>query len=174
MKAGAVQVLNSDGTPTTQTAQVLQVMAKHSMVLATGHLHQDESAALVPAARAAGVERIIITHPEFTSQRMGLQAQQSLAAQGVFLERCLTTPLTGKVSWDTWHAHIRGAGIENSVISTDLGQPFNPPVEDGLAIVADLMLENGYSEAEIRLMTVHNSRHLAGAEPLADAPAHLS
>lgn len=173
MKAGAVQVLNSDGTPTTQTAQVLQVMAKHSMVLATGHLHQDESAALVPAALAAGVERIIVTHPEFTSQRMGLQAQQSLAAQGVFLERCLTTPLTGKVSWETWHANIRGAGIENSVISTDLGQPFNPPVEDGLAIVADLMLEHGYSEAEIRLMTVHNSRHLAGAEPLAGAPSHL-
>ena len=96
-----------------------------------------------------------------------------LAAQGVFLERCLTTPLTGKVSWDAWHANIRGAGIENSVISTDLGQPFNPPVEDGLAIVADLMLEHGYSEAEIRLMTVHNSRHLAGAEPLADAPSHL-
>jgi hypothetical protein len=173
MKAEAVQVLEADGTPTRQTAQVLQVMAKHSMVLATGHLHAGESAALVPAAQAAGVERIIVTHPEFTSQRMGLDAQRALGERGVFLERCLTTPLTGKVAWETWHANIRGAGVEHSVISTDLGQPFNPPVEDGLAIVADLMLAEGYRESEIRLMAVHNSRHLAGAAPLPDAPAHL-
>ncbi|MFC7401882.1 DUF6282 family protein [Citricoccus sp. GCM10030269] len=173
MKADAVEVLNPDGTPTTQTAQVLQVMAQHSMVLATGHLHTDESSALVPAAQAAGVEKIIVTHPEFTSQRMGLDSQRRLAEQGVFLERCLTTPLTGKVSWETWHANIRGAGVEHSVVSTDLGQPFNPPVEDGLAIVADIMLDEGYSESEIKLMIVHNSRYLAGASPLPDAPAHL-
>ncbi|GAA4763423.1 DUF6282 family protein [Citricoccus nitrophenolicus] len=173
MRAEAVQVLEADGTPTRATGQVLQVMAKHSMVLATGHLHTDESSALVPAARAAGVEKIVVTHPEFTSQRMGLDSQRALAEQGVFLERCLTTPLTGKVSWETWHANIRGAGVEHSVISTDLGQPFNPPVEDGLGIVADLMLTEGYTDSEIRLMTVHNSRYLAGAEPLPDAPAHL-
>lgn len=85
----------------------------------------------------------------------------------------MTTPLTGKVSWELWHANIRGAGVGHSVISTDLGQPFNPPVDDELAIVADLMLDEGYPAAEIWLMTVHNSRHLAGAEPLSDAPAHL-
>jgi hypothetical protein len=56
------------------------------------------------------------------------------------------------------------------VISSDLGQPFNPPVEDGLAIAADRLLADGFGEAEVRTMVVHNSRWLVGAEPLADAP----
>jgi hypothetical protein len=56
------------------------------------------------------------------------------------------------------------------VISSDLGQPFNPPVEDGLALAADRLLDAGFTDGEVRLMTVHNSRWLAGADPLPDAP----
>jgi hypothetical protein len=59
------------------------------------------------------------------------------------------------------------------VVSTDLGQPFNPPVEDGLPLVAELLLKEGFTEDEVRRMIVHNSRWLAKAEPLADAPAEF-
>lgn len=173
MAAPASEVLEADDTPTANLRHVLDMMAKHDMTLATGHLSADESAVVVPAAREAGVRRIVITHPEFTSQRMGTDLQTELAAQGALLERCLTTPLTKKVEWDTWLGNIRTAGPENSVISTDLGQPFNPPVEDGLAITADILLENGFTEDEVRVMIVHNSRFLAGAEPLEDAPASV-
>ncbi|WP_337925358.1 DUF6282 family protein [Arthrobacter jiangjiafuii] len=172
MKAEDVNLFDADGELLPEARQVLSVIAKHGMTLATGHLHSDESAQLVPLAIEAGIKRIVITHPEFTSQRMVLDRQRELAQQGAFLERCLTTPLTGKVSWDTWFSNIRDAGPENSVISSDLGQPFNPPVEDGLAIAADLLLEKDFTEQEVRLMTVHNSRWLAGAAPLPDAPAH--
>lgn len=170
MAAPAAEVLDAHGSPTANLRRVLEVMAKYDMTLATGHLSADESAVVVPAAREAGVRRIVITHPEFTSQRMGADRQKELAARGALLERCLTTPLTKKVEWDTWLGNIRAAGPENSVISTDLGQPFNPPVEDGLAISADILLDSGFAEDEVRVMIVHNSRFLAGAQPLADAP----
>ena len=39
---------------------------------------------------------------------------------------------------------------------------FNPPVEDGLAIMADKFLEAGFSEQEVRSMAVDNTRRLAG------------
>ncbi len=45
---------------------------------------------------------------------------------------------------------------------SDLGQRFNPPVEDGLAIMADEFLAAGFSEEEIRMMAVENTRRLAG------------
>jgi hypothetical protein len=170
MASPVVDVLDAEGSVSTQTLQVLDVIAKHDMTLATGHLHGDESARVVEVARARGVRRIVITHPEFTSQRIPVENQRNFVPFGALLERCLTTPLTGKVSWEDWLSNIRAAGPENSVISSDLGQPFNPPVEDGLAIAADILLENGFSGDEVRLMAVHNSRWLAGAEPLDDAP----
>jgi hypothetical protein len=170
MAADPVEVLNRDGTVLERTRQVLRLVAEHDMTLATGHLHEDESAAVVDAAIAEGVRRIVVTHPEFTSQRIGVRRQRALAEKGAVLERCYTTPYTGKVSWDRWLGNIREVGPRHSVISSDLGQPFNPPVEDGLALAADRLLAAGFTDDEVRLMTVHNSRLLVGAEPLPDAP----
>lgn len=167
----AIDVLDAEGEVTKLCLQVLDVIAKFDMTLATGHLHGRESARVVEAARARGVKRIVVTHPEFTSQRIPIDDQRAFVPQGALLERCLTTPLTGKVSWEDWLGNIRAAGPENSVISSDLGQPFNPPVEDGLALAADILLKAGFTESEVRVMIVHNSRWLAKAAPLDDAPA---
>lgn len=166
-----IDVLTPSGDVGERTLQVLDVIAKYDMTLATGHLHGAESARVIVAARERGVRRIVVTHPEFTSQRIPVTDQQGLVSYNALLERCLTTPLTGKVSWENWIGNIYAAGPENSVISTDLGQPFNPPVEDGLALAADILLENGFSEDEIRVMIVHNSRWAAGATALPDAPS---
>lgn len=160
--ADPVPVLDEDGQVTEATRQVLALIAEHGLTLATGHLSAGEIMAVVAAARQAGVTRIVVTHPEFTSQRVAAQAQRELAARGAFLERCFTTPHTGKVSWDDLFASIRGAGPEHSVISSDLGQPFNPPVEDGLALMADRLLAAGFTDAEVRAMIVRNTRRLMG------------
>ena len=40
------------------------------------------------------------------------------------------------------------------MLSTDLGQVTNPPVEDGLALMADRLLEAGFSEDDVRTMAV--------------------
>ncbi|MPZ60407.1 MAG: cytosolic protein [Propionibacteriales bacterium] len=168
MAPDPVEVVDADGTVLERTRQILRLIAKHDMVLATGHLHGDEIAAVVAAATEEGVSRMVVTHPEFTSQRIGIERQRELARHGALLERCLTTPLTGKVEWDVWFHNIREAGPENSIVSSDLGQPFNPPVEHGLALVADRLLEAGFTDDEIRTMTVHNSRALIGTKPLDD------
>ncbi len=164
MAADPVDVLGDDGSVLEITRQVLRVIAKHDMTLATGHLGTDEIEAVVEAAAEEGVRRIVITHPEFTSQRVEVERQRALAAKGALLERCFTTPYTGKVTWETWLEHIRAVGPEHSVLSSDLGQPFNPPVEDGMALMADRLLAEGFTEGEIQKMAVANSRWLAGAD----------
>lgn len=161
--ADPIPVLGPDGDLTEDVRQVLALVAEHGMTLATGHLSAAEIMAVVTAARQAGTERIVVTHPEFTSQRVAVQAQRELAARGALLERCFTTPYTGKVSWEDLFAHIRAARPEHSVISSDLGQPFNPPPEDGLALMADRLLGAGFTEEEVRVMTVRNTRWLMGA-----------
>lgn len=163
ISADPVPVLADDGSVTEDVRQVLALIAEHNMTLATGHLSSTEIMAVVAAAADAGVERIIVTHPEFTSQRVPPDLQRELAARGAYLERCFTTPHTGKVTWEEMFANVRAAGPEQSVLTTDLGQPFNPPVEDGLALMADKFLAAGFTEKEVSVMTVRNSRWLMGA-----------
>lgn len=157
-----VPVVGEDGQPLPETREVLATIARHQMVLATGHLSGQEIFAMVDAAVAAGIETIVVTHPEFPSQDLGVAEQRELAARGALLERCFTTPHTGKVEWDRWLGAIREVGVEHSVLSTDLGQVFNPPVEDGMALMADRLLAAGFDEKEIKTMAVTNTRRVAG------------
>ena len=161
-----VPVVDGNGGVLPETQTVLELIARHDMVLATGHLSRDEIFTVVDAAVDAGVKTIVITHPEFPSQSVGTDDQRALAEKGALLERCFTTPHTGKVPWETWIENIRATGAENSVLSTDLGQSFNPPVEDGLALMVDRLLEAGFDEEEVHTMAVTNTRRVAGAEPL--------
>jgi hypothetical protein len=117
---------------------------------------------VVDAARDAGVRDVVITHPEFPAQDVSIADQTALAERGAWLERCFTTPHTGKCSWEHVWEGVRATGVERNLLSTDLGQPANPPVEDGLALFADRALEAGFTDEEIRTMTVINSTRLAG------------
>ncbi|MEV4805856.1 DUF6282 family protein [Nonomuraea sp. NPDC049421] len=162
MAADPVDVVGQDGTVLELTRQVLRLIGQHDLTLATGHLSADEIDAVVGAAVEEGVRRIVVTHPEFTSQRVSVDRQRALAAKGALLERCFTTPHSGKVTWRTWLDHIDAVGPGHSVLSSDLGQPFNPPVEDGLALLADRLLAEGFTDKDVRTMAVDNSRLLAG------------
>ncbi len=93
------------------------------------------------------------------------RSRPSSPQRGALLERCFTTPYTGKVPWQHVFDGVRATGVENNVLSTDLGQVFNPPVEDGLALFADQFLDAGFTEEEVRTMTVANTRRLAGDDP---------
>jgi hypothetical protein len=161
-----VPVVDPGGSLLPATREVLELIARHQMVLATGHLGRDEIFAVVDAALLTGIETIVITHPEFPSQNLNVDDQRTLAQRGALLERCFTTPHTGKVSWERWLENIRAVGPENSVLSTDLGQVFNPPVEDGIALMADRLLAAGFDEQEVHVMAVVNTRRVAGAQPL--------
>ena len=156
-----VPVVDERGRPLEEARAVLEVVARHDMVLATGHLARGEIFAMVDAAVQHGVRLVVATHPEFPSQNLSIEDQRELASRGALLERCFTTPHMGACTWERWLEAIRAVGPENSFLSSDLGQRGNPPVEDGLGLMADRLLEAGFSEAEVRTMAVDNTRRLA-------------
>ena len=157
-----VAVVAADGAVLPETRVVLGTIARHGLVLATGHLSRDEIFAVVEAAVEEGVNEIVITHPDFPSQDLAFEDQSALAACGALLERCFTTPHTGKTTWDHLFEAIRVTGPEHSVLSTDLGQKANPDVEDGLGLMVDRLLAAGFTEDEVHTMAVANTRRLAG------------
>jgi hypothetical protein len=160
-----VDVLDEAGRPLPAAVEVLRLAARHQLVVATGHLSAYESRVIAEAAFDAGVRQVIATHPEFPQQDMSLDDQLALAGQGAFLERCFTTPFTGKYEWARMVDNIRATGAEHTIVTTDLGQPDNPPVEDGLPLMADALQAAGFTDEEIITMIVSNSRLLAGADP---------
>jgi hypothetical protein len=158
-----VPVLDDAGAPLPALSEVFEVVGRHGLVLTTGHLSREEIVAVVEAALAAGVETVVVTNPEFPSHQLSPEEQRRLAARGALLQRALSTPYTGKCSWEEVFAATRAVGARHTVWGSDLGQVFNPPVEDGLALMADRFLEAGFSEEEVRIMAVENTRRLAGA-----------
>lgn len=162
----SLSVLAPNGHLTPIVLQILRVVATHQMVLATGHLSRDEIMAVVAGAQGCGVRDIVVTHPDYPSQNLSIADQSMLAQQGIWLERCFAPSQTGKVPWDRLCAAIRATGVSHSVLSTDLGQPSNPPVEDGLALFADRLLDAGFSDEEIRTMAVTNTQRLARGEEI--------
>lgn len=158
-----VPVVDDGGALLPEAHDVLEVIARHGMVLCTGHLSRDEIFTLVDGAVEAGVEQIVVTHPEFPSQDISVEDQVALAGRGAVMERCFTTTFTGKAPWERSFEATRAVGASRTVFSTDLGQVFNPPVEDGMALMADRFLEAGFSEQEVRTMAVENTRWISGA-----------
>jgi hypothetical protein len=141
---------------------VLDIIAKYRMILATSHVSKPEAFALVKAASERRVERIIITHVDFPSTFYSIEEQKELARYGGFMEHCYTTPATKKVGWDIVIEQVRAIGPERVVISTDLGQATAVYPDEGLALFAGRLLENGFTENEIRTMIVKNPASLIG------------
>ncbi len=159
----AVHVTDSDGRLLPEAREVVRAIARHGLILATGHLARDDTFAIVDAALEAGVADIVVTHPEFPCQDFSIEDQQALAARGCLIERCLTTPFSGKTTWEHVFEGVRAVGVEHSLFSSDCGNPDYPAVEDGLALWADRLLDDGFGEDEVHELIVGQSRRLAGA-----------
>ncbi|HVU79369.1 MAG TPA: DUF6282 family protein [Gaiellaceae bacterium] len=157
-----VHVVDGDGRLTEAAEAVLDVVARHDLVLCTGHLGRDEIFAVVAAATGRGIRNVVVTHPEFPSQSLEPSEQVELAELGALMERVFTTPYTGKTTWERVFEATRAVGVERTVWATDLGQRANPPVEDGLALMAESFLDAGFTDDEIRTMAVANTRRVAG------------
>ena len=162
--ADPVAVVDGQGRVLPETRDVLALCAEHGMVLSTGHISAADAMTVVDAALEEGVEDVVVTHPDYPGQAISIDDQVALARRGAMIERCFTTPYTGKCSWEQWLEGIRAVGPERTLIASDMGQVKNPPVEDGLPLMAEKLLEAGFTDDQVRTVAVENTRLLAGVE----------
>jgi hypothetical protein len=147
-------VLDSEGKVSGAARLCLERIAKHNMILATGHLGRREIFALVREAVKMGVKKIVVTHAEFPSQNLTGDEQFELAEMGAIIEHCFTTTHTKKAPWEAAFANIRRTGVARTILSTDLGQTINPPVAEGFGMFAQRLLDDGFSVDDVRMMAV--------------------
>ena len=159
----SISVLDENGELTPETHQVLDVISRHGMILATSHLDKKETFALVKtAAKEHCVEHIILTHVDFPTTFYTVEEQKELLEYGAYMEHCFVTYDTGKVSFDTVVEQIRGVGAEHVILSTDCGQTTGLYPDEALEVFTTSLYKTGFSKEEIHLMTNVNQRKLLG------------
>lgn len=159
-----ISLAEADFTKSSPLCAICDLVAEAGATLATGHLSPAEIRLLVPFARARGVARVLVTHPELPSTRLSLEDQAALAALGgVWFERCfvVTTPKIG-VSPRMIADAIQDIGVETTVLATDLGQPYNPPPITGMLRFLNLLAEAGIADDDLEQMVVANPAHALG------------
>ena len=147
-----------------EVLEVLRLIAKHDLILATGHLSPVEILLLTKEAKRLGVKRILITHAMMPPIRMKVEQMKEVAREGAFVELVCNGVLgpRASVSIGDTAAAIRSVGVEHCILSSDLGQPENPLHFDGLEMLFAGLRKAGLSDADIKRMSRLNPAALLG------------
>lgn len=156
----SIRILDDQERLKDEVYDVLDVIAKNNMILATGHLSHEETFALVKAAKERKVQKIVITHVDFPTTFYTVEQQRELLAYGAYMEHCYTTFATGKVDFAETLRQIKEIGPDHVILGTDLGQKTALYPDEGLEEFATRLYENGISAEDVRKMTVKNPANL--------------
>ena len=142
--------------------EVIALIAKHNLVLATGHSTADEGLMLLREARRAGVKQMVVTHAINPPILMTVPQMQEAARLGAFIEFVGSTlrPADAQARMDRFADAIRKIGPEFCILSSDLGQQGNELPAEGFAAFIAAMRARGFSAAELDVMTRRNPARL--------------
>ena len=162
-----LSVLDDRGRLKPEVKDILDLIAEHDAVLCGGHLHVSEMFPLFTEARARGVTRMLVSHPTYWIEAK-LDDLKELAELDVYLEHCACMLIEGpsrKFPFEALRDYVDAAGLDRTIIGSDLGQAFNPKPVPGFRAVIELCLDLGFTVQEIRTMTSTNACRLIGIDP---------
>jgi hypothetical protein len=162
-----VPVLDENRRVRDDVKEVLDVIARNDMVLASGHLHVSETWIIFEEAQRRGVKRLVFTHPE-EIVNASLNDVKGIAGMGAYVEHSLCMFLDGSkfktASAEDLGHHIEAAGVDQTIFCSDLGQVgvFSPleGFRRGVAMCMDL----GYSDDDIHKMISTNTARMLGLD----------
>jgi len=173
---GSGIVVAPNGVVTPQVEEVLKIIARENLILATGHVHAEEVVAVVGRARELGVKNILVTHALTNIPGLTMDQVKQVTQMGAYIEYCYLQSMTGPDAQHAWMKHwskvslkdlaqvVREVGAKSVVLSTDLGQHANMTHPDGMEDMITGLLKEGVSQADIDLMVKRNPARLLGLE----------
>ncbi len=145
-----------------EVKQVITVIAKHGLVLATGHVAPEEGLLLLREGRQQGVRHMVVTHAMNEPVLMNISQMQEAAKLGAFIE-FVGGSLAGAgaaTRMERFAEAIRKIGPEFCILSSDLGQKGNALPPDGFADFLVALREKGFTAQEIDRMSKRNPAQL--------------
>jgi len=158
-----------------EALDVLKMIAKHDLGLSTGHVSAEEALMVIRAAKAAGVNKIYVQHPNHGGIVMSMAQMKEAVRLGALIEIVLSGegltgggPKTVNAENPVMDygpqkiADIRALGPANVVLSTDLGQPGRVNYAQAFQMAMTVLARSGFSQAEIDIMTKQNPARFLG------------
>jgi hypothetical protein len=141
---------------------VISVIAKHGLVLASGHIAPEEALMVFREGRKQGVDHMIATHAMDLAGKMNMDQMREAAKLGAIIEIDFRNALSeGGYRVDA----IRKIGPEHCLIS-EFWTKAEPPKEygrlDGMGAFAEAMRSRGFTDHELDLMFKENPARLLG------------
>jgi len=145
-----------------ETKAVIASIAKHRLVLATGHVSADEALLLLREGRQQGVEHMVVTHAMNPPVLMDVQKMQEAAQLGAFIEFVGGSLTTADASdrVDRMADAIRRVGPQFCIVSSDLGQKGNALPTDGFSAFLLALRSKGLSGADLDRLSKQNPAKL--------------
>jgi hypothetical protein len=147
-----------------EVTQVIGLIAKHGLVMATGHSSAEEGLMLVREGRRQGVRGMVVTHAMNDPIGMNVAQMREAASLGAFIE-FVGGSLVGPNAQERMRRFadaIREIGPDFTILSSDLGQQGNALPPDGFGAFLLDMRSKGFSEREVTIMSKRNPARLLG------------
>lgn len=153
-----------DGGLRPAVREVIALVADSDAALATGHLAPGEVEAVADAALDAGVDPVIVSHPEHPHIELPVESQVDFADRGALVEYCYvsTTAVLEEAPVDAVLDQAAAVGPDSAILATDFGQPENPPPPEGMRAFVEDALDYGFAPDEVRTMVRDNPRRAYG------------
>jgi hypothetical protein len=164
-KAPFVRV-SENGALLPETKAVIAAIAKHSFVLASGHVSAQEALLMFEEGRRVGVRAMVATHGMGAPTSLTVEQAQQAAKLGAFIEFVSGTlaNATAQTRVDLTADNIRKVGIEHAILSSDLGQAGNALPADGFATFMEALRRKGFTDQELDRMAKENPARLLGLD----------
>jgi hypothetical protein len=156
--------ISKAGTLLPEVEQALAAMAKHKLVLATGHSTPEEDLLLIRGAKKAGIDRIVVTHAMLSPVRMTTAQMKQAAQMGAYIEFVGNAVIgqTKVFEFSDYVSAIREVGADKCILSSDLGQAGNPLHPDGVRQILEGLAKAGLGAEQLRQITAVNPARLLG------------
>lgn len=147
-----------------ETLEVLDLIAKYKLVLATGHSAPEESLMMIREAKKRGIGAIVVTHPMNQYVRMSVEQMKQAVALGAMLEFTgnAVLGLQKENEYSDYARVMRQVGWQSIILSSDFGQKGNPLHPDGLEQIFAGLRKEGVTPAQIEQMVKKNPAKLLG------------
>lgn len=159
-----ISCVDENGELKKEVLDIIDIIAEHDIILATGHVSHEAAYKLVPEAAKRGIKKIVITHVDLPSTLYSIEDQKKFVECGAIIEHCYGTQLSGKCTFESVAGQIRAIGPENCIITTDLGKKTAMYPEEGMLEFCSKLYDAGFSEEEIKTMNTVNPRRLLNLE----------
>jgi hypothetical protein len=166
--------VSKEGALLPEVREVISLIAKHNLTLATGHSSPEEDLMLIREARRAGVRSIVVTHAMLPPVGMNIDQMRQAAQICADIEFVYNALIGRSKAFDVpeYARAIRAVGPGHCILSSDLGQAGNPLHPDGLLAFFAALRDEGFQVSEIERMAKVNPARLLGlAERSSGTPA---